>query len=671
MRKHIPAILTGLCAAAILSGCSTPGQISQTKAITETAPHSTGGPVPPQPWIPRSDRTVDRTEQPIWAEADPAIFAAADTRKLREEPDRHIAPDRAETQLATFRPSDQIGNRTLTQVDGEADISRPGVPPVEPRRGAVDYESDVNPLPLPPPPASPRRRSSIPLRTEAPLPRMRLDSRGDLISLSVRDAPLDTVLSLLAEQQGLNVVTGSELNKPLTVTLNHVTVEQALDSILRTAGCTWHMQDNIIHVSSLSGESHVDPIIQGRMIRVFQLDYVSAADVAKVAEGLLSPAGSIFSAESESKNSRRTGESLIVEDLPAYLQRIEEYIGQADQPPRQVLIEAHILKVQLSDDMNHGVNFNYLADISDTQLRVQPTGFANPLAGTGMLFSVQGSELHSLVEALQVTNDAKTLASPKVLVLNGQEARIQIGERLGFFVTTTTQTSTLQQVEFLDVGILLRVKPQITVDNRVIMTVQPEISTGQVNENTGLPDKATTEVETSVILNDGCGIIIGGLIQEADIDRQSKVPLLGDLWGVGRVFQKRRGVRERSEIIVALLPRVVPCGGGQFPREQSELYRTATPLFDSNLRRTDRTLEGSLPDAVRDPRRLRMRRLPDAIRNLNDPSPLPPSYYIPPRSELDHHSRGLHYDPNRSPSNFMLEPAVETSPPYEEFPDAQ
>jgi type II secretory pathway component GspD/PulD (secretin) len=101
-----------------------------------------------------------------------------------------------------------------------------------------------------------------------------------------------------------------------------------------------------------------------------------------------------------------------------------------------------------------------------------------------------------------------------VLVINGQEAKIQIGQQLGFRVTTTTETSTLQNVNFLDVGVILKVTPRITSDNQVLMLVHPEVSKGQVNPLTGLPESDTTTVESSVMLPDGQGMVIGGLIQE-------------------------------------------------------------------------------------------------------------------------------------------------------------
>ncbi len=102
----------------------------------------------------------------------------------------------------------------------------------------------------------------------------------------------------------------------------------------------------------------------------------------------------------------------------------------------------------------------------------------------------------------------------------------------------------MESVNFLNVGIILNVTPQITPDNKVLMKVKPEVSTGQINPDTKLPDSKTTQVETSVLLPDGHGIVIGGLIQEEDIENQAKIPFLGDIWIIGWLFQHRETRRE-------------------------------------------------------------------------------------------------------------------------------
>jgi hypothetical protein len=106
--------------------------------------------------------------------------------------------------------------------------------------------------------------------------------------------------------------------------------------------------------------------------------------------------------------------------------------------------------------------------------------------------------------------------------------------------------------------VVLRVTPRVTRDGQIVMYVKPEVSSGLVNPDTGLPEEETTEVETNVLLPDGRGMVIGGLIQEKNTDSQSKIAWLGDVWMLGKLFQRKTVSRERVEIIITLLPRIVP-----------------------------------------------------------------------------------------------------------------
>ena len=424
----------------------------------------------------------------------------------------------------------------------------------------------------------------------------------ELISLVARSVPLNVVLTSIAQQHGLNLVTGNNVQIPVSVNLTDVSLQDALDSILTVNGYTWHLYHDIIMVTQIESAALVSPLVQGRNLRVFSLSYASPVEIDRVVKGLLSPAGQSFVSETDPTDKMRTRQQLVVEDLPEYLARIETYIAQVDCPPRQVLIEAHVLQVDLEDNLKHGVNLKEIFRIANSRVTFETTGFADPNASPAFLLDIQGTDLTALVEALKTTTDAKTLAAPKVLVLNGQEARIQVGEQLGFFVTTTTQTSTLQDVQFLDVGVVLRVTPIISNDGRVVMTVKPEVSNGQINPVTTLPEEETTEVETTVMLNNGYGMVIGGLIKETDREIENKVPWLGDLAIIGRAFQKRTVKRERHEVIIALVPHIVPLGPCGEARQQTEVRRATTPLLLGPLYRADRRRwEPELLDAIRNP----------------------------------------------------------------------
>jgi type II secretory pathway component GspD/PulD (secretin) len=190
------------------------------------------------------------------------------------------------------------------------------------------------------------------------------------------------------------------------------------------------------------------------------------------------------------------------------------------------------------------------------------------------------------------------------MVVNGQQAKIQVGQQLGFTVATVTQTSTIQDVQFLDTGVVLSVKPTISRDNKVLMEVKPEVSNGQINPETLLPEEETRELETSVLLNNHQGMVIGGLIQENDRTVIKKLPWLGDIRHVGKFFQNRKSTRSRTEIIVALVPHIVnvdECLNHDqcdLERQVMEYERVDTPLLHGPLQQTCRPWEPKLPDTV-------------------------------------------------------------------------
>ena len=461
----------------------------------------------------------------------------------------------------------------------------------------IDGES----VPPPPPNAETSRQFTLPLAPLAGDPQLQLQpsTAKELVTLTARNTPLNIVLEAIAQQHGLNIVMSEQVGIPISVNLADVPLEDALYSILTVNGFTWHKHRNILAITPIVGATQLSPLVQGRELRVFSLNFSSAAEIDRVVKGLLSPVGQSFIAETDSADKRKTREQLIVEDLPEYLERIESLVAQSDAPPRQVLVEAHILQVDLSGKLTHGVNFEQLSRIANGEVTLETVGLADATASPAFFLRVNGTDLTALVEALKTTTDAKTLASPKVMVLNGQEARIQIGEQLGFFVTTTTQTSTLQDVQFLDVGVVLSVTPLISDDGRVIMSVKPEVSGGRINPATSLPEEETTEVETTVMLRDGQGMIIGGLIKETDTEIASKIPWLGDLAFVGRAFQRRIVDKQRNEVIIVLVPHIVPLDPAFDVGELVDLERTMTPLLDGPLHRVDRRMwEPTFPAAV-------------------------------------------------------------------------
>ncbi len=446
----------------------------------------------------------------------------------------------------------------------------------------------------------------IPLAGGLPPDAIQMNMEGGLVTIVARDAPLNEVLALLARQDGLNIVMAEDSKARVSITLNKVPLQHAIGNILAATGYTAFRQNDILLITSVAaGQQKGSAQAQGRVVQVFRLDFTSAADVNLVVKGLLSPAGQSFPTQTKDSDNRKTQETLVVEDLPWSIERIAQTIKQLDVAPRQVMIEAHVLSVNLANNLQHGVNLEYLANgNASLTLRTDglanSTGFATPNSTQAIFLNLASNNVNALISAIQNTTDSKTLASPKVFVLNGQEAHFQVGSQLGFKTVTTTQTSSMENVQFLNTGVILAVTPQITADNQVLMKVKPSVSTGQIDQTTGCPDSNTTEVETAVMLPDGHGIVIGGLIQEEDTQTQAKIPILGDLWLVGRLFQQRQLTRTRNEVIISLIPHIVPYPPQLQQRECGEFVRSATPIWHGALERCPRP-EPRLPDGAQIP----------------------------------------------------------------------
>jgi type II secretory pathway component GspD/PulD (secretin) len=421
--------------------------------------------------------------------------------------------------------------------------------------------------------------------------------------LIVRDASLSYVLSLLAERRGLNIVASNDIDVVVSLSLYNKTVEEALTAILSVANYTWTKHEGIIYVTSISQANALPARLQDRRIQVFPLDYASGQALMEAVQGFLSPVGQVFVNTADPQNNRLTQETLVVEDLPYALARIAVFVEQMDQPPRQVLIEAHVLQVELQDDREHGVNFEYLFNTIGTEVSTLGTfGLAPTTPSPAFFAAVTEGHLKTFVQLLKTTTDAKTLASPRLLVLNEQTARMHVGEQIGYRQTTTTETSANEGAAFVEVGVILEITPRITRDNQIVLHVRPEVSDGQINPDTQVPDTQKTELETNVLLRNGYGVVIGGLIKETDSVIQRKVPYLGDVYLVGKLFQHQTVTKERNEIIVVLIPRIYPYAYDYAAYEDGNIVRTETELFEGPLMRKDRPWAPKLPDAVVNPR---------------------------------------------------------------------
>jgi type II secretory pathway component GspD/PulD (secretin) len=159
------------------------------------------------------------------------------------------------------------------------------------------------------------------------------------------------------------------------------------------------------------------------------------------------------------------------------------------------------------------------------------------------------------LSALSNKGRVRTLATPKLLALENQEATTNIGDKLGYRLTTTINNVTSESIQFLETGVILRVTPSVDSDGRIVLRVRPEVSSGSVSA--GIPSKKTTEVSTQMVAEDGQSILIAGLIKTSEGRRRIGIPLLGDVPGIGKLFSNNETTGSSTETIVMITPRIV------------------------------------------------------------------------------------------------------------------
>ena len=273
---------------------------------------------------------------------------------------------------------------------------------------------------------------------------------------------------------------------------------------------------------------------------------------------------------------------LIIQDYESNLKIIDQIIQRIDVRPVQVLIEAVIMSVDLEHDKELGVNFAVTDNLAQ-MLGTVGTGTAlngnvgfNPTqlltssgqlaqgaipdaqgftsATNGIKFGFVASNVTGFVRALETIGSTKILASPRILVLNKQRAEIQLGARLGFQTLSQNFTSTIQQVQFLNTGTLLRLRPFVSGDGMVRMEIHPERSSGSVTNN--IPNQQTAELTTNVMVPDGATLVIGGLMEDEDDFQMQGLPGLSRMPVLGYLFGARQKTEGRRELVVLLTPHI-------------------------------------------------------------------------------------------------------------------
>ena len=383
-------------------------------------------------------------------------------------------------------------------------------------------------------------------------------------NMTVRDA-----LRFLAAKYRRNIIPSAQVTGTLNVTsLYEVTFEQALDAILGS-DYRYKATGGFIRVYSAAEYVKLAKDIENMTSRVFELNYINAVEVKALITPIMSEFGKIAST-SPAATDTEAGQSgdrfsmrdtIVVYDFPERLDQIGEMIKKIDVKPQQILIEVTVLKAELSETTEFGINWNRIGDITATSTPLgMSIGLASGIAsGTGLAINLTNDEIVSAITALEGVTDTTVLANPKILALNKQAGYINIGEERGYTASTTQGQTTTTSVDFLISGTILKFRPYICDNEYVRMEINPELSTGsiQTEVNSTLPLKTITQVKTNIMVKDGKTIIIAGLFKEQLTSNDSQVPVVGDLPIVGWLFKKTKDTNIRTELIILITPHII------------------------------------------------------------------------------------------------------------------
>ncbi len=264
--------------------------------------------------------------------------------------------------------------------------------------------------------------------------------------------------------------------------------------------------------------------------------------------------------------------TLIVTDLPHMIARIAHVVAAFDVVKKQVFIEAKIVNVRLSDEFRMGVNWDYLFQGLDPRFALSAAS-QFPLLdladkaqrGTLTYHTIAaGNDVNSVIEALQSVGDTKLLSNPHIAVLDGEEASIKVIQQQPYaeLQFESGSTNVVGKVyKFIDVGVTLGVTPRINEQGFITVDIKPDVSsiigTYDTASGQGVPIVKKSVAETSVSVKDGVTIIIGGLIDEVDTKETVGLPLLSRIPFLGALFRTTTTVKQNSELIVLLTPRIV------------------------------------------------------------------------------------------------------------------
>jgi type IV pilus assembly protein PilQ len=428
---------------------------------------------------------------------------------------------------------------------------------------------------------------------------------GEKLSLNFQNVEVRAVLNVIADFTDLNIITSDTVGGNITLRLKDVPWDQALDIILQTRGLDLRKSGNVIWIAprdelatreklALEAQSQINELEQTRT-EAFQMNYQKAADVQKL---LSDPVQRLLSKRGSAVVDARTN-TLFVQDTPSRLEEVRKLIARIDVAVRQVMIEARIVEASELFNRNLGarLGFNTVGQGNGSRFPLQlpgsntrfgvgsgignvDTGAAGGVQGLtstqvdGLSVNMPAAGLNSFnagafsfilfnqgltkflnleISALEADGKGKTISSPRVLTADQVEALVEQGTQIPYQQATSSGATS---VSFVKANLSLKVKPQITPDGNVIMTLDVNNDTPGATTPAGIAI-TTKHVKTEVLVENGGTVVIGGIYIQADRVDNTRIPFFGDLPYIGFLFKNSVTTSNKNELLVFITPRIV------------------------------------------------------------------------------------------------------------------
>ena len=426
---------------------------------------------------------------------------------------------------------------------------------------------------------------------------------GQKISLEFKDADIKNVFRILARvsEPEKNIIVTDDVNRKVTIQLNEVPWDQALDLLIQTNGLGKDEVGNVIRISSAGRlKSESDALIAAKKSKedleplytvYYNVNYAKVKDLEPKVKALQTKRADAALVVDERSN------TIMVRDIKKAVDDVNALIAKLDTRTAQILIESNLIETTPTFSRSLGIQmetlFNKGRVQSSTRFRADPPFNDAPLTfpvfdpKSGFSFAYLGNSVAALISAAEAEGNVKIISRPSVVTLNNEESQIESANivRIKTGAATVGEAGAIREIR---AGITLKVTPQVSADGFVLLKIEAKSSTLDFGRTVdGIPQENTREAKANVLVKDGETVVIGGIMKDTSSNSDSGVPYLKDIPVFGWLFKKSSWQKDFEELVVFITPRILSAGSENLP--------TAEQMWRDQMRQTDGTASVKTP----------------------------------------------------------------------------